>query len=394
MRRGIGIVLVGLGVFLLVLAALLKFSVVPAVAKAPLSPGEDTGGVTQTNQSGVAAKLFDPATLTERTDVPLTVTRYTRGDVPASQTDEAKSADLAVYDTFQRVEDNAGVVVLADTARFAFDRVSSQLSNCCGANVDGENVEMSGIVPLKFPMFTQQQNYPYFDTSLNEGVEAVFQASESLEGITVYKFIVTVTPTQTGTLEVPGDLVGSPLPNFVAPRFYSNVLTLWVEPSTGAIVKGESAQVQTLRGPDNTDQVTIIDAVIGTTPEEVTSGVNYAQSQAALLTLLTSTIPLVALLVGVLFLILGIVLVAMGGSRLGLSLVLASRAIRRSFRADEGARRWERGSAIVCASTTSLHVSQTEWLRGVLMVRGCQTLRIRDHGRGRACRHLSASEST
>ena len=315
MRRGIGIVLVGLGVFLLVLAALLKFSVVPAVAKAPLSPGEDTGGVTQTNQSGVAAKLFDPATLTERTDVPLTVTRYTRGDVPASQTDEAKSADLAVYDTFQRVEDNAGVVVLADTARFAFDRVSSQLSNCCGANVDGENVEMSGIVPLKFPMFTQQQNYPYFDTSLNEGVEAVFQASESLEGITVYKFIVTVTPTQTGTLEVPGDLVGSPLPNFVAPRFYSNVLTLWVEPSTGAIVKGESAQVQTLRGPDNTDQVTIIDAVIGTTPEEVTSGVNYAQSQAALLTLLTSTIPLVALLVGVLFLILGIVLVAMGGSR-------------------------------------------------------------------------------
>ena len=315
MRRGIGIVLVGLGVFLLVLAALLKFSVVPAVAKAPLSPGEDTGGVTQTDQSGVAAKLFDPATLTERTDVPLTVTRYTRGDVPASQTDEAKSADLAVYDTFQRVEDNAGVVVLADTARFAFDRVSSQLSNCCGANVDGENVEMSGIVPLKFPMFTQQQNYPYFDTSLNEGVEAVFQASESLEGITVYKFIVTVTPTQTGTLEVPGDLVGSPLPNFVAPRFYSNVLTLWVEPSTGAIVKGESAQVQTLRGPDNTDQVTIIDAVIGTTPEQVTSGVNYAQSQAALLTLLTSTIPLVALLVGVLFLILGIVLVAMGGSR-------------------------------------------------------------------------------
>ena len=315
MRRGIGIVLVGLGVFLLVLAALLKFSVVPAVAKAPLSPGEDTGGVTQTNQSGVAAKLFDPATLTERTDVPLTVTRYTRGDVPASQTDEAKSADLAVYDTFQRVEDNSGVVVLADTARFAFDRVSSQLSNCCGANVDGENVEMSGIVPLKFPMFTQQQNYPYFDTSLNEGVEAVFQGSESLEGITVYKFIVTVTPTQTGTLEVPGDLVGSPLPNFVAPRFYSNVLTLWVEPSTGAIVKGESAQVQTLRGPDNTDQVTIIDAVIGTTPEEVTSGVNYAQSQAALLTLLTSTIPLVALLVGVLFLILGIVLVAMGGSR-------------------------------------------------------------------------------
>jgi hypothetical protein len=54
MRRGIGIVLVGLGVFLVVIGALLRFSVVPAVAKAPLSPGEDTGGVTQTDQTGVA----------------------------------------------------------------------------------------------------------------------------------------------------------------------------------------------------------------------------------------------------------------------------------------------------------------------------------------------------
>jgi hypothetical protein len=317
MRRGIGIVLVGLGVFLLVLAALLRFSVVPAVAKAPLSPGEDSGGVTQTDQTGVAAKLFDPATLTERTDVPLTVTRFTRGDVPASQTDEAKSGDLAIYDTFQRVEDNAGTVVLADTARYAFNRITSELSNCCGANVDGENVEMSGIVPLKFPMFTQQQNYPYFDTSLNEGVDAVFQGEETVEGLPVYKFIVTVEPTQTGTIEVPGDLVGSPLPNFVAPRFYSNVLTLWVEPSTGAIVKGESVQLQTLRGPDNQDKITIIDAVIGTTPEEITEGVNYAKSQASLLALLNNTVPLVAGIVGLVLLVLGIVLVAGGKRRSG-----------------------------------------------------------------------------
>ena len=315
MRRGIGIVLVGLGVFLVVIGALLRFSVVPAVAKAPLSPGEDTGGVTQTDQSGVASKLFDPATLTERIDVPLTVTRFTRGDVPASQTDEAKAADLAVYDTFQRVEDNAGVVVLADTARFAFNRVTSEMSNCCGANVNGENVEMSGLVPLKFPMFTQQQTYPYFDTALNRGVDAVFQGEETLEGLPVYKFVVTVEPTQTGTIEVPGDLVGSPLPNFVAPRYYSNILTLWAEPNTGAIVKGESDQLQTLRGPDNTDKVTIIDAVIGSTPEEATQGIEYAKSQAALLTLLNNTVPLIAVILGAILLVIGIILVAAGGRK-------------------------------------------------------------------------------
>lgn len=317
MKRGIGIVLIGLGIFLVVISALLRFTVVPAVAKAPLSPGEDTGGVTQTDQSGVAAKLFDPATLTERIDVPLKVTRFTRGDVPASQTAEALAGDLAIYDTFQRVEDNAGVIVLADTARFAFNRVTSELSNCCGANLDGENVQMSGIVPLKFPMFTQQQTYPYFDTALNTGVDAVFQGEETVEGLPVYKFIAVVEPTQFGTLEVPGDLVGSPLPNFVAPRYYANTLTMFVEPTTGAIVKGESAQRQTLRGPDNTDQVTILDAVIGTDPAEVTDAVNYAKTQSSLIGLINSTVPLVGTILGLILLVVGIILVATAKTRQG-----------------------------------------------------------------------------
>ena len=317
MKRGVGLVLVGLGVFLVVLGALMRFTVVPAVAKAPLSPGESDGGVTQTDQAGVAAKLFDPATLTERIDVPLTVTRFTRGDVPASQTEEAKAGDLAIYDTFQRVEDNAGVVVLANTARFAFNRVTSEMSNCCGANLDGENVEMSGIVPLKFPMFTQPQNYPYFDTSINDTVEAVYQGQEDLDGLPVYKYVVTVEPTQTGTIEVPGDLVGSPLPTFVAPRYYSNILTMYVEPQTGAIVKGESVQLQTLRGPDNTDKVTILDAVIGTTPEEASAGVEYAKTQSALITLLNNTVPLVAVILGAILLIIGAILVLTSKRRQG-----------------------------------------------------------------------------
>ena len=238
------------------------------------------------------------------------VIRYTRGDVPASQTDEAKAGDLAVYDTFQRVEDNAGVVVTADTARFAFNRVTSEMSNCCGANLDGSNVDMSGIVPLKFPMFTQAKTYPYFDTSLNKSTDAVYQGTEDVEGLPTYKFLVSVPPTQIGTIEVPGDLVGSTDPSYVAPRFYANELTLWVEPNTGAIVKGTSKQLQTLRGPDGTDRVTIIDAVISSDPAEVTDGVNFAKTQAGLLTLLNNTVPLIGLLLGLILLVIGIILVA------------------------------------------------------------------------------------
>jgi hypothetical protein len=63
MKRGFGIVLVGLGAFLLVLAGLLRFYVVPQLAKAPLVPGESTGGISTTTNEGVAEKLFDPGAL-------------------------------------------------------------------------------------------------------------------------------------------------------------------------------------------------------------------------------------------------------------------------------------------------------------------------------------------
>jgi len=310
MKRGFGIVLVGVGIFALVLAGLLRFTVVPAVAQAPLAPGEDTGGVTQTDQSGIAAKLFDPATQTERTDVPLTATRFTRGDVPASQTTEALNANLAIYDSFLRVEDNAGVVVSAATIRVAFDRVSSELSNCCGANYDGLEVDFTGINPLKFPMFTQQQDYNFFDASLAEAVPISFVGTEELEGLTVYRFEQQIEVTQIGFLAVPGPLVGSPAATYQAARWYANSRVLWVEPTTGSIVKGEERQVQTLRGPDNTDQITVIDAVLGTTASEITEGVDQAKSQAALISLLQTTVPIAALILGLILLAVGIALLA------------------------------------------------------------------------------------
>lgn len=315
MKRGLGIVAIGLGVFLFVLAGLLRFTVVPAVAKAPLSPGDSTGGVVQTDQSGVAAKLFDPATLTERTDVPLTATRFTRGDVPASQTTEALADDLAVYESFLRVEDNTGTVVTASTLRVAFNRVTSELSNCCGANFDGREIEFSGINPLKFPMFTKAQDYSYFDSTIEEAVPITYVGTEDLEGLSVYRFEQTLDARRIGELEVPGDLVDWPLPTYRAPRFYANERVLWVEPTTGSIVKGEERQLQTLQGPDGTNKITIIDAVIGTTSEEVSEAVESAGSLSRTINLLNSTAPIIAGIVGFLLLIVGIILVATSGRR-------------------------------------------------------------------------------
>ena len=256
-----------------------------------------------TNSAGTATSLFDPAALASggdpvRTNVPVTSVRNTRGDVSAAESSEAKDQDLAIYDSFTRLTDPDGVVVNADTLRVAFNRVSSELVNCCGANYNGQDTTFEGINPLKFPMFTQPQDYDYFDTTLGRAWPAVYSGTEQLEGATVYKFVMTIPPTQTTTMEVPGSLVGSDEDTFEAPRFYSNVRTLMVEPTTGSIVKGDELPKQTLRGPDGTDQVTLLEASIGYTPEEVSESVAAAMDSANLLKMLKSTVPLVGLILG------------------------------------------------------------------------------------------------
>lgn len=299
MRRGVAIALVGLGAFLLILAPLLRFYVVPSIAKAPLKPSDpDDPDRTISLNVGTATALFDPATLTERRDVPLTATRVTRGDVLASEQDPAEAEGLAVWDSFQRVEDETGTVVTASTIRIAFDRVSSELKNCCGVNNDGKQVEWAGTNPLKFPFFTEQKSYDYFDTTINQAVPIEFVGEEEVEGLSAYKFTQTIEPTQIGEQELPGNLVGSPDASFVAPRFYSNVRTLWVEPTTGAIVNGQEQQKQTFRGPDGTDKVTVIEANLGFAPQEITDSVEYAGSNARLINLLRTTIPIIALILG------------------------------------------------------------------------------------------------
>lgn len=313
MKRALGYLLAGLGGFLLVLALALRFWVVPSIAKAPLSPGEDTGGITVTNSEGVASELFNPGALASggnpvRTDVALKAVRNTKGDVPASQTSEAQDQDLAVYDSFQSLTDSEGTVVNADTLRVAFNRVSSELVNCCGANVNGNDVTFEGINPLKFPMFTKQQDYQYFDTTLGKAWPAVYSGEEDIDGLTTYKFVMTIPPTMTSEMDVPGALVGSTDPTFKAGRFYSNVRTLNVDPTTGSIVKGQEQQKQTLRGPDGTDKVTVISANLAYTDAEVQESVDDAKSKGGLINTLYSTVPLVALVLGALCLIGGILL--------------------------------------------------------------------------------------
>ena len=313
MRRVLGLVLIGLAVACLVAAPLLKFYAVPKLAVAPL----DVDPNKPSRNSGTAVKLLDFATLTERTNVPLTSIRYTRADIPATQ---QAGGNLAVYDSFSRVNDDKGTLITASTERYTFDRTTNVLTTGQGTNVDGQpltdtNIAGDATMPLKMPFFLDKtKTYNFYDTALAKGFPLTFVDEEQIDGLTVYKYESKIPPTQIGEQAGAATLVGSSDPNFKAPRFYSNDRLVWAEPLTGQIVDGSEDQLQTLRGPDGTDKVTIIQGKLGFTPDYKAEAVSEAKTNAAKLTLVQTTLPLVLLVVGIIALVLGLLLLLRRGT--------------------------------------------------------------------------------
>jgi hypothetical protein len=307
MRRVFGLILIGLGVLCLVFAPMIKFYAVPKLAVAPL----DLDPAKPSTNSGVATKLLDLATLTERSNVPLTSIRYTRSDIAATQ---QAGGNNAVYDSFSRVNDDKGQLVTASTERYAFDRTTDILITGYGSNVDGkaltdENIAGDAIMPLKLPFFLDKsKTYNFYDTSLAKGFPVTFTDEEQLDGLTVYKYEATIPATQIGEQEGVAALVGSTDPNYKAGRFYANHRVLYAEPLTGQIVDGSEDQLQTLRGPDGTDKITIIQGKLGFTPEYKAQSIAEAKTNSAKLSMLSSTVPMIALIVGILALLGGILL--------------------------------------------------------------------------------------
>lgn len=313
MKRVIGVVLAGLGGFMLVLAPMLRFYVVPHLAKAPLVPDQDSGGVSRAVTEGTAAMLFDlPATLSSgkpvvRTDVPVVSTRFTRGDAMSASMPEAKESDQAVYDSFSRLTDTEETVLTADTMRVAFDRTTAELTDCCGANINGKEVAFAGINPLRFPFFVQKQTYDYFDPTIQKALPARYAGEEVLYGLKAYVFVQIIKPTEFAELEVPGSLIGSKDKTVVGERLYSNIRTMWIDPVTGTILNSHQQQKQTLR-IDGQVRMILSQFNLAAPDAEVERIVTETKKSSTALRLMRSTIPLACIVLGIPVLAAGLIL--------------------------------------------------------------------------------------
>ncbi len=295
MRKLLASVLVGLGAFLLVTAALAQFWSPGKVEKTPTDINSTT------RLSGQAQKLNLTTGKTE--DLPVKVTVRTKAD-PKRSTDNVVAwvqttcvvIDKGNVPNCVTDQDPQGRLINASIDTFATDRHTGLAVANADKYVLGPAEPHVGLVN-KFPFGTQKKTYPMWDSTLKQSTPAEFQDVETLQGLEVYKFHVMVDPVKA---QIADGVDG----------IYSLDKSIWVEPRTGSIVNQTQHDVRKL--PDGS---TALDLDVAFTPDQVTSGVKDGKAGVSQLKLITQTVPLVGLVGGLLLLGAGILMFLRGGRK-------------------------------------------------------------------------------
>ena len=302
MRRFLIPTLAGLAAFMLVTGILVKFYAYPRLAVVAL----DQNGVVKLEATD--AEIFDTTTLQPlRTD--LSVASRTVGDVKASQ-DHGEGVRVWVSTTSIRSGD--GTVRSRSTERTAFDAHSAEAVNCCGAfreTVAGDRIptKRSGLV-FKFPFDTQKKTYNVWDGTLDGTSRTRYVKESAVQGLNVYVFETEVPRTKVGTSEVPASVLEEPGDgNIEAESYYTAKKIYLVEPVTGAIVNQSISQDSTL-AVDGSDRITVTKATLKYTKATVDKNVKDLKPQASSLSLVQNTIPITAIVLGLVLAALALVL--------------------------------------------------------------------------------------
>ena len=298
MRRVVGLVLAGLGTCLIVFAVLMPAYVSSRVLKFPLNEYE-TATLTASNVS-----YFSPTKLTELTGVNMEATYTLKGNAAAG------SSSTAVWNEFTYVYDETNKLPFQTLTRtFAFNRRNAQLVDCCGANVNGDSsIRQTGYAGYVMPIGTQKQTYDVFDTNLNKPMPFVYAGTGTVNGIQTYKFVENVAATKNGSQTLPGSLVGQSQATVTLPQYYQMHLTYWIDPDTGALLNVTEDEKLTLEDSAGAQALLLLDANLAATQPSINRVVAQDNSGRSKRSLVSTTLPLVTGIAGVILLIMGIIL--------------------------------------------------------------------------------------
>ncbi|MCO1655519.1 DUF3068 domain-containing protein [Pseudonocardia humida] len=288
------------GALALTVAIALPAFLAPALVKLPLDQKVRSTAI------GHGLTVFYPGDLEQRSGVTATSVRKLAGDPAAPEA----GPDTAVWTVGNVVTDSEGVLIGVTEMTSCLDRRTGlAVSPCASARLNGDNrVTYAGQV-FSFPFGTEQRDYEFFDPNAKAAFPARFVGVEEIEGLEVYRFEETIPETVTMTRELPGELAGGEEGTTVeADAVYSNTRTLWIEPTVGSIVNGQEDIRQVFRGPDGEEGVTLLAGTLSFTPEAVASNAALARDGRALIILLTTTLPIVLGVVGLVLLAGGVFL--------------------------------------------------------------------------------------
>ncbi len=308
-----------LGLLLLVAAPLLRFWVTPVLAQSPLVPGADAP-LTHVS-GGTITTLFDLEQSGEQADaepIPVTRTETTRGDAASAEQAGQAGANAAVTDSTDRTVTVDGRLISELNYRLAADRRTQALVACCDARVGDIPVTAAGAgSPLRLPWFVPDAVYPYFDLTLLRPTQLDPIGREEIAGIQAAKFQQVIPPTPIGPVAAPGRLLGSEAATVPLVRTHSVNRTLWVDPTTGIILRKVERVREALRDANGRDVLTLLAMTTASTPEQVDALAAKAREEARPVLWAHSYGPALALGVGALLLALGV-----------LGVVLRTRAAR------------------------------------------------------------------
>ena len=299
MRRALAYVLIGIGVFALVLAAGLRFYAPSHAEKTPLN-------------LDITLLATGPATLPGSTGAPeqtsLNATRHVRTDSVASNSEvtvvqETLCIVKAVNNPNECVSDKDPQhrLVNFSTDRVASDRKTAESVNDpkYGENVNGDTSVKHVGLSYKWPFHAKKQTYKFFDPVSLQAPDARFVGTEKLAGLDLYKYQADINNID---LDIP---VYPPVPGK-----YSDSRTVWVDPVTGVIVKGVEHQVRTLA-----DGTPVSDLTLTFDQKSIDYQAKQAKDGRSKIDLLTIWLPLLALVLGIVFVIAGVLILNRAANR-------------------------------------------------------------------------------
>ncbi len=286
MRRIVGLVLMGLGAFLVAVGLIAQFWAPGVVLKTPLDIDQTT------HLSGTANKLNVATGELELN--PILTTNYTRTDSNASDSKVAvwTSVVCVVIDRDDPppcVPESDDRLVQVETDAFATDRVTALAVPGLKYLPPG-SVEHEGLIN-KFPFDTEKKDYPYWDSAVNAAVTAKFLGTERIFGVETYHFRTEIEKAAVDIAEG-------------TPGTYSGTRDIFVEPRTGAIQDQREKQTRWLENGD-----LAADVSMAFTDAQKKTSADEADKNIGQLDLLLKTVPLVGMIVGVLLFAGGLFLV-------------------------------------------------------------------------------------